>query len=101
MVDLMGFFDKFKKKDDADSFAFKAVKLTKEGKYEESLEFFDKALDLNPNKFQVLQLKGISLDELGRYEEALEAYDQALKIDPNSIFSFMLKVEILFKLERH
>ncbi len=76
----MGLFDKFKKKDDADSLTFKGIKLTEKGKYLESLEFFDKALELNPNKFQAWQIKGISLDEIGRYEEAVEAYNKALKI---------------------
>jgi tetratricopeptide (TPR) repeat protein len=53
------------------------------GKYEEAIESYDQALDMDPNYAIPWYNKGSVLDYLGKPEEAIESFDQALDIDPN------------------
>jgi tetratricopeptide (TPR) repeat protein len=60
----------------------KGFNLGEQGRYQEAIEAYDKALKIDPQyKFAWLN-KGWALNNLGRYQEAIEAYDKALKIDP-------------------
>ena len=52
-------------------------------RYEESLEFYRAALNLNPYSASVHAAKGMSLFQLKRYEEAVSSMEQALAIKPN------------------
>ena len=47
-----------------------------------SLQYFDKAIGINPQSAEAWNNKGNSLDNLGRYEEALAAYDKVIGINP-------------------
>ena len=47
------------------------------GRYEEAIECFDRALEINPNFAEAWNNKGNVLDELGRYEEAVESKGKA------------------------
>ena len=57
-------------------------------KYQEAIEWYDKALKIDPNNILALNNKGLALSNLGKYQEAIEWYDKALKIDPNNILCF-------------
>ena len=61
----------------------KEIDLILLGKYEEAIEYVDKALEINPRDVASLTNKGTALDKLGSYEEAIECYDKALEINPN------------------
>jgi tetratricopeptide (TPR) repeat protein len=52
------------------------------GRNEEALDFYDKALEINPNIADAYSNKGNSLSKLGRYDEAIASYDKALGINP-------------------
>jgi len=52
------------------------------GKFEEALGFFEKALLLNQNDPELWNHKGIALRSIGRYDEALECFNRSLEIDP-------------------
>jgi len=54
-----------------------------EGKYEEAISIYDKALVIDPNHVLTLSNKGFALLNLGLNQEALEYFDKALAIDPN------------------
>lgn len=47
------------------------------GKYKESMECFDKAIENSPEDFRILKEKGIVLHKAGKYEEAIETYNRA------------------------
>ena len=47
------------------------------GRYEEAIECYDKAIELDPDYADAWKHKGDALYELGRYEEAIECYDKA------------------------
>ncbi len=48
------------------------------GRYEEALQYYDKALSFDPNFSPALVNKGAALGELGRYQEARVYFEQAL-----------------------
>jgi tetratricopeptide (TPR) repeat protein len=48
--------------------------------YEESRDEYDKAIELNPNKWEYHYWKGRVLSLMGKYEEALKEYDKAIEI---------------------
>jgi tetratricopeptide (TPR) repeat protein len=53
--------------------------LAKLGKYEEAIECYDKALQINPNDDQAWNSRCWALDKLCRYDEAKVCYDEAIK----------------------
>ena len=56
--------------------------LLNEGKYDEAIVYYDKALEIKPNDVDALNNKGLALYNLERYEEAITYYEKALEIDP-------------------
>ncbi len=60
----------------------KAKKLYFEGNYGESIECYDKAIEINPEYSSAWNNKGNALDEQGKLERAIECYDKAIEINP-------------------
>jgi tetratricopeptide (TPR) repeat protein len=60
----------------------KGVVLSRLGRYDEAIDAYDRALNINPDYSIVWNNKGVVLSRLGRYEEAIDAYDRALSINP-------------------
>ena len=58
------------------------------GKPAAALEFYDRALALNPASYQLLYNKGVALDALNRLREALPQYDRALALNPEFAFAW-------------
>ena len=54
-----------------------------DGKYNESIEFYIRAINADPTYAQAWINKGNSEMALKEYANAIESYDSALKIDPN------------------
>ena len=52
-------------------------------KYEEAIECYDKAIQINPNYSNAFNIKGHALYNLNKYEETIECYDKAIQINPN------------------
>ena len=67
----------------------------------DSLEFFEKVLEVNPNDTEALNNLGGSLSELGNDEEAIEYYDKAISIDPFNIEALYNKGLALYNLGRY
>ncbi len=72
--------------------------LFKARRYGDSLQYYEKALEKNPNSLLSLNGKAINLLYLGRYAEALECYEKALSENPNSFISWYGKAICLVKI---
>jgi len=54
------------------------------GKYDEAIEAFDKAIEINPQYEAAWYLKGAALNRQGMYNDAIQAYDKAIEINPRN-----------------
>ena len=59
----------------------------KDGKFDDALVFFEKALFLNQDDPDLWNYKGIALRSLGRYEEAMDCFNKSLEIEPRDKFA--------------
>jgi tetratricopeptide (TPR) repeat protein len=84
-------------------FFLKGNELLNFQEYEEGIEAYEEAINLDPNFLYSYNGKGDALSNLGRYQEAIEAYDQALNIDPNFAYKLILsyKDEASYNLQQY
>ena len=54
-----------------------------QGKLEEALVSYSKAISIDPNYYKTYNNMGLILKEQGRLEQAIEAYKEALSINPD------------------
>ena len=59
------------------------VVVQEQGKFEEAIEVFKKAIELKPNYAGAHNNMGIAFQEYGKREEAIEAYTKAIVIKPD------------------
>lgn len=52
------------------------------GKYDEALQVFDKATELDPQDISAWHAKGYVLFDSGKYEESIKALDRCIELDP-------------------
>ncbi|HOK58859.1 tetratricopeptide repeat protein [Methanothrix sp.] len=63
----------------------KGIDMVKRGMHEKALEYYDRALEINPNSSDAWNNKGVALYRLNRIDEALQCYHRALEIDPDNL----------------
>ena len=56
-----------------------------QGKYNDSIQKFDNAIELDPNNVSIWYGKGRALSNQDKYDEAIKAYDEVIRIDPNYV----------------
>lgn len=66
-------------------------------RYNESLEAFDKAIELDPKSIAALNFKALALYDSHRINEAIELVDKSLKIDPLNAGAWLVKGQIFNK----
>ena len=71
------------------------------GRYEEALEAFNKALEINPEDESDLLWKGFVLLSLNKHEETVEAFSKALEINPKNDYALSRKGIALANLGRY
>jgi tetratricopeptide (TPR) repeat protein len=86
--------------EDIDALNEKGNTLFNQRKYEEAIEYYDKALAIDPNNKEFLNNKANALDELNKYEESIHYYDKALAIDPNYTLAKDNKKSVLEKIPK-
>ena len=72
-----------------------------EGRYEEAIEAYNKAIEINPQDINAWNCKGNAFSNLGKYEEANEAYDEAIKINPQFVDIWFNKGNVLCNLTKY
>jgi tetratricopeptide (TPR) repeat protein len=70
-------------------------------KYAEALPFFQRTMQLYPNKLDAWIDYGLTLLELRRFEESLVAFDHALDLNPKSELAMRSKADTLFASGRY
>ncbi|MBW2262308.1 MAG: tetratricopeptide repeat protein [Deltaproteobacteria bacterium] len=70
------------------------------GRSAEALEFFDRALEINPDDAETLCNKGVALDSQERGGEALECYKKALEINPHLTEAWTNRGILMDRMER-
>jgi len=77
-----GIFDRITGK--ARSFYKQGVRLYySEGKYDEGIQYFDRAIEIDPDLAYVWNDRGLCFKELGRYEEAQKSFERAVELVPH------------------
>lgn len=66
---------------DAASWGNKGNVLYSQGKYDEAIKAYDKAIEINPQYSEAWNNKGNAFYAQGKYDEAVRAYDKAIEID--------------------
>jgi tetratricopeptide (TPR) repeat protein len=69
-------------------------------KFNEAIELFDKAIEINPKYSKAFSNKGNSLSELGFFEDAIESYNIALNLKPDCMYTYYNKGNNLKRLKR-
>ena len=63
--------------------------LRKTGNPKESILYFNKVLEINPDHLDALLNKGHAFGKIGRYYDAIICYDRVLKIESNNILGLI------------
>jgi eukaryotic-like serine/threonine-protein kinase len=71
------------------------------GKNQDAIEYFDRALEINPRDENALHNKGSALDQLGKYQDAIECYNRALQLNPKDENAWNSKGNALYRLGKH
>jgi len=79
----------------------KGDELFDQGKYDQAIAYYDKALAADPNDYEALYNKGVSFANLGKYEEAITYFDKALAVEPNDVDTLSYKGTSLESLGKH
>ena len=67
------------------------VSLDELGKPRKAIEYYDKALEINPRDAMGWNSKGVALMKLGKPEQAIECYNNALEINPRDAMAWTAK----------
>jgi tetratricopeptide (TPR) repeat protein len=60
----------------------KALDYVGEGRFDDAIAQFSKAIELNPNLVEAHYNRGIAYGHPGNFEQAIGAFDQAIRLDP-------------------
>lgn len=74
------------------------VELCKEKKFQEALDIFDEALELDPEDYQIQVNRASTLGMLERYDETIKLSDEILQRHPNDLLVLNLKAHALLKM---
>lgn len=79
----------------------KGILLAELEKYEEAIECYEKALEIDPNLKKVRGYKRFALVILEKYEEAINSFEKALIIDPEDKVAWYNKGISLAEIDKH
>ena len=76
---------------------FKGYSVGESGKYQESINIFEKVLNLDPENIYALKNIGVCFRELGKYQESIDIFEEVLNLDPQNedAISSLEKLEII------
>ncbi|MDC0638510.1 tetratricopeptide repeat protein [Nitrosopumilus sp.] len=86
---------------DESSLISQGLQLNIDGKHEEAIQCFDRALEIDPTDESTWESKGDTLNSLGKHEEAIQCFDRALEIDPENDYALAMKGACFAILHKH
>ena len=86
---------------DESSLISQGLQLNIDGKHEEAIQCFDRALEIDPTDESTWESKGDALNSLGKHEEAIQCFDRALEIDPENDYALAMKGACFAILHKH
>lgn len=79
----------------------RGITLYNQGKYDEAIKCYDKAIELNPQAAEVWYNKGTVFSKnLSRYGEAIQCFDKAIELNPQYIDAWYNRGQALKALGR-
>ena len=72
-------------------------RLVKEGRYDDALFYYERAIRMGSKPASAWTSKGVALKRLGKLDEALRCHNVALKIDPGNEIAWCNKGDIYFR----
>jgi tetratricopeptide (TPR) repeat protein len=84
---------------DYDLIVYKACILDEFGRYEDSIRFYDKAIDIKNDDALTHNNRAFALNKLERFKEALESAQKSINLDPKMAHAYKNKAEALLGLE--
>ena len=70
--------------------------LLSHGKYNEAINAYEKAVEINPHYYPAWVEMGNALDEIGKHDEAVQAYNEAIEINPHCNAAWGNKGQVLY-----
>ena len=70
--------------------------LLSHGKYNEAINAYEKAVEINPHYYPAWVDMGNALDEIGKHDEAVQAYNEAIEINPHCDAAWENKGRVLY-----
>lgn len=93
-------FKKVSRKEASEEYVKYGEDLANGNRYDEALEYFEKAIQTDPNNDFAWGDKALMLDKLGKVDEALVSFSKATEINPNSPITWHNKGLTLIKSDR-
>lgn len=84
----------------AEDWIEKGEKLLFNGSLQESVEAFNKAIEVDPQNAEAWRYKALVLRDQGEYDEAIAAFDKAIEIDPQDTKTRVHKASLLIIMGR-
>lgn len=75
--------------------------LNNSNRHQESIDSYNKAIELNPDYYLAWHNRGSSLGELEKYEEALNSYNEAIELNPDYYLVWHNRGSVLGQLEQY
>ncbi|NJO43998.1 MAG: tetratricopeptide repeat protein [Cyanobacteria bacterium CRU_2_1] len=70
-----------------------------EGRYEEAITTYDRAIQMQPNHAIAWFSRGVALAKLHQFEEAVQSYDQAIQTKPDFLEAWFSRGSVLARLQ--
>ncbi len=65
------------------AYNYRGAAFYKEGRFEEAIQDFDRAIALNPSYVEAYNNRGIAFDDNGRLDRAIEDFERAIALNPS------------------
>jgi putative nucleotidyltransferase with HDIG domain len=86
---------------DSETWRSRGIALLRAGRYEDALEAFEEAIDINSSNAAAWRNKGAVLGRLGKDNLALRALTRSIELDPGNASSWHNKATALYRLGRN